>query len=186
MGYYVIVGGEVERSLASLKGWADFKRWLYGFDPEYFQSLQHLCEYGWTQDLSEFSDELELMMFQEPPKDIAEVVQNLIDAVRAAPPGAASILLTDGTVTDDAPYDPNDYIWYSGDDDDEDDVPAKPAKKSSKKSATKKTAAKKSATKKPVTGKLVAKKKAAASKPVKKTAKKPAKPASPSKKTKRR
>lgn len=184
MGYYVIVGGEVERSLASLKGWADFKRWLYGFDPEYFQSLQHLCEYGWTQDLSEFSDELELMMFQEPPKDIAEVVQNLIDAVRAAPPGAASILLTDGTVTDDAPYDPNDYIWYSGDDDD--DVLDKPVKKASKKSSAKTSAAKKSASKKPMAGKPAAKKKAAVAKPAKKTAKKPAKPASPSKKTKRR
>lgn len=162
MGYYVIVGGEFERPLASLGGWADFKRWLYGFELGYFDKIMHFCEYGWAQDVPEILRQLELLRRQNPPPDTAEVIDGLIETVRAAPPGSASILLTDGTVKDDVVDEPSDYLWDPGEDEedeeDDDPLPNKPVKEGSRKITPNKTARKKPPVKKPAARKAAAKK----------------------------
>lgn len=50
--------GPEGQQVASNRGWADVVRWSHTLDPGRYPELVHLCEHGWSQQVSVLKDEL--------------------------------------------------------------------------------------------------------------------------------
>jgi hypothetical protein len=116
MGYYVVIDGEYTQPLASLGGWADFKRFVATFDEADFGNIKHLIQFGWDQDLQPMLEELREMLRHKPPKSVASTIRDLINTIESGPENPDVIVLTDGAVEDDGADDEDfEDDWEGGD-----------------------------------------------------------------------
>lgn len=133
MGYYAILAGTDQHPLASTMGWRDFKDWVDLFGDDDFLELKHLIDHGWSQHLQELLHELGQLAATNPQRSVASTITDLIATIHAAPKGAVTIHISDGSVASDrelvdtsvAHYEPRPDDSFgahlSEDDDDADD-----------------------------------------------------------------
>lgn len=130
MGYSAVIGGTKTVPLATIRGWADAKRWIDMLDVERFEVLIQLAEFAWAQDLPKLRSQILEALKKHPPKDdsVRETMAGLATELRRAKD--ASIFVTDGTGEDDGEEIADE--WHSGDFDVEPEVPAKVRRKTSR------------------------------------------------------
>ena len=115
MAYSAIIGGVDQFPLVSITGWNDAKAWIDTLDVDQFESLVHLAEYGWTENLAELRGQILAALKASPPDDstVADTMAGL--AKTLAGKTESSIFVSDGTMTDDGKPDAG---WVIGQPDD--------------------------------------------------------------------
>ncbi len=123
MGYSVVIGGKKTVPLATIRGWADAKRWIDKLDVERFESLIHLAEYAWTQGLPTLRSQILAALKEHPPKDdsVRVTMAGLAKELRGAK--GESIFVSDGLSEDDGEDIADE--WHVGDYDPDPDQPTK-------------------------------------------------------------
>jgi hypothetical protein len=111
MSYYLVVGGEDWKQVASLSGWAEFREGAEGHDAG---ELHHLIDHGWSQDIPALEEQLSKVVEEgEPSGDVEDIATAILDALEGRQPGHGSVVLTDGLAEQD---DPDDSGWTSEED----------------------------------------------------------------------
>lgn len=97
MGLYLQIDADDGEPLASLSGWGDFAEWVQGLPAAESGQLRHLCEYGWSQEVSALARELAEMLADHQPgeADVRKTAADLRGTLTKAK-GAEVISVTDG------------------------------------------------------------------------------------------
>jgi len=112
MSYYLVVGGEDWKQVASLSGWAEFREWAEGQDAG---ELHHLIDHGWSQDIPVLEEQLNKAIEEgEPSRDVEDIATAILNALEGRQLGHESVVLTDGLTEQD---DPDDSGWSSEEED---------------------------------------------------------------------
>lgn len=98
MGYYLQIDEADPVSLASLSGWGDVVKWAATLPVQKASAIQHLCQFGWEEQVTLLKIELEECLKSNPPKDsqTKATVQGFIDALVAHKDKAAVVSVSDG------------------------------------------------------------------------------------------
>lgn len=109
MGYYIVVGENEERSLATTLGWKLFKDWADTLPLDKYTSVIHLAEHGIDQHVSLLADQLESAIStgsQVQPLDnnVRLIARDLVESLRVGlkqNPDSACAFVSDGMGPDD-------------------------------------------------------------------------------------
>lgn len=112
MSYSVIIGGDDQYPLATVRGWADTKAWIDKLDATEFALLVNLAEWGWTEGLADLRSQILAALKANPPSDstVADTMKKLASTLEGQT--ASSIFVSDGTSEDDGGADDG---WEVGD-----------------------------------------------------------------------
>ena len=102
MAYYLVVGGETWRQVATVGGLAQFREELERLDD--LPKLKHLIEFGWVQGLDELEQQIESAVVSLT-KDSADVAGEMLTVVKSRTLEMASAMLTNGLTETDDPDD---------------------------------------------------------------------------------
>ncbi len=106
MSYYLVVGGERWTQVASVSGWKEFRDHVEGLEGH--EQLRHLVLYGWSQKLTELSEQLSDAMSDGASENVRSIGNAILTALADAPDNAESCLLTDGMTSKE---DPDENGW---------------------------------------------------------------------------
>lgn len=84
--------------VASTSGWFDWGTWVLARHEEYPEAA-HLAQEGWNEGaeaLTALEHELDSLLHEIGDRDLAAVSAQVLAAVRALPPGAVGISISDG------------------------------------------------------------------------------------------
>lgn len=88
-----------QTQVASNTGWGEFTRWVDGLDVDANESLIHLADYGWTENISDAAAQLDAALAASPPSDdkVLSTAKVLLQALQA---GGSVATITDGMTKD--------------------------------------------------------------------------------------
>lgn len=84
--------------VATNTGWHAWTDWVLGRHVEY-PELAHLAQEGWNEGddaLAAMEHECEKMLHEVGDPDLSAIAAQVLSGLRAKPPGAAGIVVTDG------------------------------------------------------------------------------------------
>lgn len=94
MSYFATLDGKAVADVATNSGWLDFVRWVERQNTA--EALQHLAEYGWSEQLDDAQRDLVAAMKNgKPSADQRSIARRLWQTLRARG-GATVLVVTDG------------------------------------------------------------------------------------------
>ncbi len=82
--------------IASTTGYWNWSNAVLARGPDQFPELSHLAAHGWADRWDELEHELGELLHAVPDPTLAPITAAVLAAVRARPPEAAALLVTDG------------------------------------------------------------------------------------------
>jgi hypothetical protein len=98
MGFYLQVDEEMPAMVASLLGWGDVMKWSDGLSHRSGVTIQHLCAFGWQDNVVALKIQLGECLKVSPPDDrqTRDTVENLLSVLSAHHGPITVVSITDG------------------------------------------------------------------------------------------